>query len=71
MHHFSIVKRQMTEIQVSVDITVSCIQECPIRTAERPTLAPERNILVSLFGPHLAMVLTDCKNEVKSGRNGY
>ena len=48
----------MTKIQVSVDIVaLSCMQECPIQTAAstaaRPPLAPERNIEVSLFEPHL------------------
>ena len=58
----------MTEIQVSIDIVaLSCIQECPIQTAARPTLAPARNILLSLFEPHLVMVFTGvlCKSEVK------
>ena len=64
----------MTEVQVSIDIVaLSYVQECPIQTAARPTLAPERNILVSLFEPHLVMILTDalCRNEVNIGENAY
>ena len=64
----------MTEIQVSIDIVaLSCIQECPIQTAARPTLAPARNILLSVFEPHLVMVFTGVlgKSEVEIGKDGY
>ena len=54
-------------IYVSIDIEArSCIQECPIRTAARPTLAPERKVLVSLFEPRLVVLFMNplCLDEV-------